>query len=103
MLPLTLDVTGSQWCGINDGYARTLAQCTCLEKQQQVQCDLCLPLNEAVVGKPMWEVTTHMLADIPQIEGLEVSETVGMEQNQNGHDFTVRHTGSRLWCRLPGT
>ena len=36
VLPLTLDVTGSQWCGINDGYARTLAQCTCLEKQQQV-------------------------------------------------------------------
>jgi hypothetical protein len=21
VLPLTLDVTGSQWCGINDGYA----------------------------------------------------------------------------------
>ena len=44
--------------------------CTCLEKQQQVQCDLCLPLDEAVVGNPMWEVSTHMLADIAQIEGL---------------------------------
>jgi hypothetical protein len=29
-----------------------------------VQCDLCLPLDKAVVGKPMWEVSTHMLADI---------------------------------------
>ena len=52
-------------------------------------CDLCLPLDKAVVGNPMWEVSTHMLADIAQIEGLEVSEAVGMEQDQNGHDFTV--------------
>ena len=54
-----------------------------------MQCDLCLPLDEAVVGNPMREVSTHMLADIPQIEGLEVSETVSVEQDQNGHDFTV--------------
>ena len=54
-----------------------------------MQCDLCLPLDEAVVGNPMWEVSTHMLADIAQMERLEVSEAVGMEQDQNGHDFTV--------------
>ena len=29
----TLDVAGSRWYGINDGYARTLARRTRLEKQ----------------------------------------------------------------------
>ena len=48
----------------------------------------------------MWEVTTHMLADIAQIEGLEVSEAVSVEQNQNGHDFTVRHTGRTVTVPL---
>ena len=50
----------------------------------------------------MWELSTHMLADISQMEGLEVSETVGVEQDQNGHDFTVRHTGSTVTVPLAG-
>ena len=50
----------------------------------------------------MWEVSTHMLADIAQIEGLEVSEAVSVEQDQNGHDFTVRHTGSTVTVPLAG-
>ena len=50
----------------------------------------------------MWEVTTHMLADIAQIEGLEVSEAVSVKQDQNGHDFTVRHTVSTVTVPLAG-
>ena len=41
-----------------------------------------------------------MLADIAQIEGLEVSEAMSVEQNQNGHDFTVRHAGRTVTVSL---
>lgn len=46
--------------------------------------------------------TPHMLADIAQIEGLEVSEAMSVEQNQNGYDFTVRHAGRTVTVPLAG-
>lgn len=49
--------------------------------------------DEAVVGKLMREITTHMLADKAQIERLEVSETMSMEWYGKGYDFTVLHMG----------
>ena len=57
-----------------------------------MQCNLYLMRDEAVVGKLMREITTHMLADKAQVKGLKVSEMVGMEQYGKGYDFTVRHT-----------
>ena len=56
-----------------------------------MQCNLYLMLNEAVVGKPMREITTHILVDKAQIERLEVSETMSMEWYGKGYDFTVRY------------
>ena len=35
-------------------------------QQQQVQCNLYLMRDEAVVGKPMQEITTHMLQINPK-------------------------------------
>lgn len=58
-----------------------------------MQCNLYLMRDEAVVGKLMWEITTHMLADKAQVKGLKVSEMVGMEQHGKGYDFTVRYMG----------
>lgn len=58
-----------------------------------MQCNLYLMRDEAVVGKLMREITTHMLADKAQVKGLKVSEMVGMEQHGKGYDFTVRYMG----------
>ena len=49
--------------------------------------------TKRLYGKPMWEITTHMLVDKAQIERLEVSETMSMEWYGKGYDFTVLHMG----------
>ena len=49
--------------------------------------------TKRLYGKPMREITTHMLADKAQIERLEVSETMSMEWYGTGYDFTVLHMG----------
>ena len=68
MLLLPLDVAGYQGRGVDDGYARALAQGTGLEEQQQVKPHLSLTLNEAGVGYGIGEILAHVLADITQIE-----------------------------------
>ena len=68
MLLLPLDVAGYQGRGVDDGYARALAQGTGLEEQQQVKSHLSLTLHEAGVGYRIGEVLAHVLADIAQIE-----------------------------------
>ena len=91
VLFLTLDVAGHQGRGVDDGYARALAQGARLEEQQQVKANLCLTLHEAVVGEPVGELTPHVLADIAKVEGLEVAEMTCVEQHEYGHDLAVRH------------
>ena len=53
--------------------------------------DLSLTFHKAVVGYSMGKLPPHMLADIAQIEGLQVTEVTGVEQNQYGHDLAVGH------------
>ena len=50
-----------------------------------------LTLHEAVVGYGMGEFLAQVLADISQVERLQVTETVGVEQDEDGHDLTVGH------------
>ena len=46
-------------------------------------------LYEAVVGHGVWELLAHMPTDIAQIKGLQVTEAVGVEQQQDGHHLAV--------------
>ena len=64
----TFDMTGDQRRGVYDGDASALAQGARLKEQQQVHPHLCLTLHETVVGDGMWELLTHMPADIVQVE-----------------------------------
>lgn len=68
VLLLPLDVAGHQGRGVDDGYARALAQGAGLEEQQQVKPHLSLTLHEAVVGYGIGEILAHVLADIAQVE-----------------------------------
>ena len=68
VLLLPLDVAGHQGRGVDDGYARALAQGTGLEEEQQVKPHLSLTLHEARVGYGIGEILAHVLADIAQIE-----------------------------------
>ena len=61
-------MAGHQGRGVDDGYARALAQGTGLEKEQQVKLHLSLTLHEARVGYGIGEILAHVLADIAQVE-----------------------------------
>ena len=89
-----LDVARHQRCGVYDGNASTLAQGAGLKEQQQVKGHLCLPLHETVVGDRMGKFLAHMLADVTEVEGLEVAEMHGVEQHQYRHHLAV---GKAAW------
>ena len=56
-----------------------------------MQGHLRLTLHEAGVGKPDGEILVHVQADVTKVEGLQVTEAGGVEEDQNGHDFRIRH------------
>lgn len=89
MAVFPFDVACRQWGRVNDGYTGTFPQGTGLEKEQQVGAYLHLPLDKTVVGERTGEFLMHMLANIAQIEGLELAEAVGVEYDQYQHDFAV--------------
>ena len=100
VLPLPLDVAGDQGRGVDDGNARALAKGAGLQEDQQVDADLRLTLHEAVIGYGMGEFLAHVLADISQVERLQVTETVGVEQDEDGHDLTVGHLAGTVTMPL---
>ena len=77
---------------VYDGKASALAQGAGLKEQQQVKGHLCLPLHETVVGDRMGKNLAHMLADVAEVEGLEVAEMHGVEQHQYRHHLAVGKT-----------
>ena len=87
-----LDVAYFQRRGVYDGNARALTQGTGLQEEQQLKPDLCLSLNEAVVGYGVRKVAAHMLADVAKIKGLQVTETASVEQHQDSHYLAVGQT-----------
>lgn len=87
-----LNVTRHQRCGVYDGNARALAQGAGLKEQQQVKGHLCLPLHKTVVGDCMGKFFLHVLADVAEVEGLEVAEMHGVEQHQYRHHLAVGKT-----------
>ena len=90
VLPLPLDVAGDQGRGVDDGNARALAKGAGLQEDQQVDADLRLTLHEVVIGYGMGEILAHVLADISQVERLQVAEVSGVEKDKNRHDLAVR-------------
>ena len=68
VLLLPLDVTGDNRRGVDDGYARALAEGAGLKEEQQVKPHLSLALHEAGVGYRIGEILAHVLADIAQVE-----------------------------------
>ena len=55
------------------------------------QCaDLRLTPHETVVGHGVREVAMHMIADVAQVKGLQITETVSVGQYQDGHHLAVR-------------
>ena len=100
VLPLPLDVAGDQGRGVDDGNARALAKGAGLQEYQQVDAYLRLTLHEAVIGYGMGEFLAHVLADISQVERLQVTETVGVEQDEDGHDLTVGHPAGTVTMPL---
>ena len=68
-----LDVAARQGGGVDDGDARALAQGAGLQEQQQVQRDLRLALDETIAGEVVGELAAHVLADVAEIESLQVT------------------------------
>ena len=68
VLLLPLDVTGDNRRGVDDGYARALAEGAGLKEEQQVKPHLSLALHEAGIRYGVGEILAHVLADIAQIE-----------------------------------
>ena len=97
-----LDVTRHQRRGVYDGNASTLAQGAGLKEQQQVEGHLCLPLNETVVRDRMRKFLLHVLADIAEVEGLQVAEVPGVEQYQYRHHLAVGETAWTVAAALAG-
>ena len=67
-MPLALDVSGGNRCGIDDGYTRSLAEGAGLKEKQQMESHLRLTLHEAVIGYEMGKVLAHVPAGIAQVE-----------------------------------
>jgi len=65
-----------------------------------VKSHLRLTLHEAVIREGMRKFIPHVLADIAKIEGLQVTETVSMEQYQYGHYLAVRHAARTVAMAL---
>lgn len=57
---------------------------------KQQYADLRLTPHEAVVGHGVREVAMHMLTDVAQTKGLQITETVSVGQYQNGHYLAIR-------------
>ena len=72
------------------------------EEQEQVKPALGLALYETVIRDDMRKLFAHMLADVAQIERFEVTEATGMEQDEDGHDFAVRHASGTVPMQLIG-
>ena len=68
VLLLPLDVTGDNRRGVDDGYARALAEGAGLKEEQQVKPHLSLALHEAGIRYGVGEILAHVLADIAQRE-----------------------------------
>ena len=68
VLLLPLDVTGDNRRGVDDGYARALAEGAGLKEEQQMKPHLSLALHEAGIRYGVGEILAHVLADIAQIE-----------------------------------
>ena len=97
-----LDMAGHQRSGVNNGDASAFAQGACLKEQEQVKSDLGLAFYETVIRDDMRKLFAHMLADVAQIERFEVTEATGMEQDEDGHDFAVRHASGTVTMQLTG-
>ena len=97
-----LHVARDQRRGVYDGDARALAQGAGLEEQQQVKGHLRLALHEAVVRNGMGKFLTHVLAHVSQIERLQVTETLRVEQHQYRHHLAVRQAAGTVAMPLAG-
>jgi len=64
-----------------------------LKKQQKLDAHLRLPFHKTIVGQGFGKLLFHVNAYISKVKRLQVSETVGMEEYQYQHYFTVRHEG----------
>ncbi len=92
------------WQDTRGGYngdVRTFAQGTCVKEREQVKSDLGLTLYESVVGDDIGELFAHVLADVTQIERFQITEVTGVEQDEDGHDFAVRHASWTVPMSLP--
>jgi len=95
-------MAGHQRSGVYNGDASAFAQGACLKEQEQVKPDLGLALYETVISDDMRKLFAHMLADVAQIERFEVTEATGMEQDEDRHDFAVRHASGTVPMQLTG-
>ena len=91
-----------QGSGVYDGDARALAQGACLQEEEQVERHLRLTLHEAVVREPDGELVAHVQADVTEVEGLQVTVVRGMEEDKDGHDFSIRHAVLAVAALLSG-
>lgn len=96
-----LDMAGHQRSGVDDGDTRAFAQGACLKEQEQVKPDFGLALYESVVGDYSGELFAHVPADVAQIERFQIAEVTDVEQDEDGHDFTVRHASRTVPMPLP--
>ena len=63
---------------------------------------LCLPLHETVVGYRVGKFLLHVLADIAEVEGLQVAKMPGVEQYQYRHHLAVGETAWTVAAALAG-
>ena len=67
-----------------------------------MKSDLGLAFYESIVGDDMGELFAHVLADVTQIERFQLAEVTGVKQDEDGHDFTIRHTSGTVPMPLAG-
>ena len=84
-----LNMARYQRSGVDDGNARALAQGAGLKEQHEVKSHLRLTLHEAVVGDGAGEFLLHVLADISEVEGFQVAETLCVKQDKYCHHLAV--------------
>ena len=53
--------------------------------------DRSLPFNETAVGQSVWEILTHVVADVAEVKRLEVAMSHEVEEHEYGHHLAVQH------------
>ena len=81
--------TNRERCRVDEGYACTGSHAAQMQIKKERHANSFSKDIEAFVADEVGKFMPQMLADVVQVEGLEIAVMGLMEQNQDGHNFAL--------------